>query len=424
MSAILALARSRPFAFGMGYSLLKTAGCDLMVQKVVEKRENIDWKRNAAFASFGLFYLGGVQYFLYVPVFSRLFPNAASFAAKSIAEKIRDPHGLRTLCAQVFLDQMVHHPIMYFPVFYMIKDFVTSETPDPVKAVNEYRGNMTEDLIALWKVWIPSTFLNFGFMPMWARIPWVASTSLIWTCILSAMRGGSDVPATNVFASTDAASMELVTRAVVGPPPRLDQSQNHLLVFVRGPDRPGVISDLCKRFYDNGGTITTSKMMSLGHEFAIMLHVSCSPDDVERLRASLAPTEARLKGSRLRSMATGMEGHTFPDGVHISTRLLDPLVDTAPAPSFTAKVWLTGADKPGLLYHLTQTLADHGLSVEHLQTEQHHQSRPDAPHLFSTHMHVVSSEQPDMSAIRRSLKEVEAKLNVVCSIEAVEVKQR
>ena len=37
MSAIIRLAKSRPFAFGMGYSLLKTSGCDLMVQKVVEK---------------------------------------------------------------------------------------------------------------------------------------------------------------------------------------------------------------------------------------------------------------------------------------------------------------------------------------------------------------------------------------------------
>ena len=37
MAAILRLAKSRPFAFGMGYSLFKTSGCDLMVQKVVEK---------------------------------------------------------------------------------------------------------------------------------------------------------------------------------------------------------------------------------------------------------------------------------------------------------------------------------------------------------------------------------------------------
>ena len=152
MSAIIRLAKSRPFAFGMGYSLLKTSGCDLMVQKVVEKREKIDWRRNAAFGSFGLLYLGGVQYMLYVPVFSRLFPNAAAFAAKTVAEKLKDFKGIRDLFSQVFLDQMVHHPLMYFPVFYMIKDFVTSDSPNPVRAVNEYAGNVKEDLIALWKV--------------------------------------------------------------------------------------------------------------------------------------------------------------------------------------------------------------------------------------------------------------------------------
>ena len=39
-------------------------------------------RRTVAFGSFGLFYLGGVQYFIYVPLFSRLFPNAAAFAGK------------------------------------------------------------------------------------------------------------------------------------------------------------------------------------------------------------------------------------------------------------------------------------------------------------------------------------------------------
>merc|ERR1719454_1565921 len=105
---------------------------------------------------------------------------------------MRDPRGMRNLVAQVFLDQGVHHPFLYFPVFYILKDCVTSDVADPVKAVGDYRKNMEEDLIALWKVWIPSMFINFGFMPMWGRIPWVASTSLFWTCILSAMRGASD----------------------------------------------------------------------------------------------------------------------------------------------------------------------------------------------------------------------------------------
>jgi hypothetical protein len=70
-----------PFAFGVGISTVKTSASDLLVQTVVEQRtlDEIDWKRNAAFATFGCFYLGGVQYALYVPVVSLdSFPFAGS----------------------------------------------------------------------------------------------------------------------------------------------------------------------------------------------------------------------------------------------------------------------------------------------------------------------------------------------------------
>ena len=90
-----------PFAFGVALSCVKTSFSDLLVQKVVERREQIDWKRNAAFASFGFFYLGGVQYTLYVPVFTRLFPHAVKFAAKPLRSKIRDVKGMAQLVGQV-----------------------------------------------------------------------------------------------------------------------------------------------------------------------------------------------------------------------------------------------------------------------------------------------------------------------------------
>lgn len=92
-----------PFAFGVVISTVKTSVSDLIVQKVVQKREEIDWKRNLAFASFGCFYLGGVQYALYVPLFGRMFPNAASFAAKSLKEKLKDAKGIFAVTAQVRL---------------------------------------------------------------------------------------------------------------------------------------------------------------------------------------------------------------------------------------------------------------------------------------------------------------------------------
>jgi hypothetical protein len=187
-----------PFAFGFFLSGFKTSFSDLLVQKVVEQRETIDWKRNAAFASFGFFYLGGVQYAIYVPLFSRMFPGAAGFAAKSLRDKLKDAKGMFQCGAQVVLDQCVHHPLMYFPVFYCTRELVVHDKPDLKRCLNEYRGNMKEDLVALWKVWVPSTIINFAFMPMWARIPFVAATSLLWTSILSAMRGG-DVRSFTLF---------------------------------------------------------------------------------------------------------------------------------------------------------------------------------------------------------------------------------
>jgi len=157
-----------PLAFGVGVSTVKTSASDLLVQVAVEKKDlkSVDWSRNAAFATFGCIYLGGVQYAIYVPLFSRLFPNAARFAAKPIREKLNDSKGLLALAGQVFLDQFVHHPLMYFPAFYATRELVMNERPDLTKAMMLYKDNMSEDLAALWKVWVPSTVLNFAFMPM------------------------------------------------------------------------------------------------------------------------------------------------------------------------------------------------------------------------------------------------------------------
>jgi hypothetical protein len=90
-----------------------------------------------------------------------LFPNAASFAAKPLREKLNDAKGIAAVCGQVFIDQFVHHPIFYFPVFYATREFVMAEKPDLIRCLSTYKENMKDDLTALWKVWVPSTFVNF-----------------------------------------------------------------------------------------------------------------------------------------------------------------------------------------------------------------------------------------------------------------------
>eukprot|EP00439_Symbiodinium_sp_Y106_P023927 s2608_g2.t3 len=124
------IGRKHPFLFGVAVSALKTSASDLMAQKVVERREEVDWRRNFIFFTWGLMYLGGVQYFIYVHLFARRwFPMAEAFAAKPWRAKLADRVGQRNVLAQVFFDQFVHHPFLLYPAFYQVKELIEGGTP-------------------------------------------------------------------------------------------------------------------------------------------------------------------------------------------------------------------------------------------------------------------------------------------------------
>ena len=295
-SSLWTQAKSIPAKYPMGFGVIlsgfKTSFSDLLVQKVVERRDEVDWKRNAAFASFGFIYLGGVQYLIYVPIFGRLFPNAASFAAKPLTQKLKDIPGMFTLAAQVFLDQCVHHPLMYFPAFYITKELVMSKTPNLSKTLSNYQTNMKEDLMALWKIWVPATVINFAFMPMHFRIPFVACVSLLWTCILSAMRGGDVVHGEElaggaVTGSTYQLLKEGLDENFNTTPVEVDWNLAHVNISAAGKQRPGLVALLARHLANVGGNVTHSKMVRLGEEFIIQMHVAVPPEKLDEILKSL-----------------------------------------------------------------------------------------------------------------------------------------
>lgn len=98
---MLSVAKAHPLAVGSGVAGLKAAAVDMLVQRHVEGRESIDWRRTAAFSSFGFLFSGVWQYTLFVKVMPRLCPLAESFAAKPVMAKLRDGPGLRQLAIQV-----------------------------------------------------------------------------------------------------------------------------------------------------------------------------------------------------------------------------------------------------------------------------------------------------------------------------------
>ena len=187
-SRLLSIPRSRPFTFTVAYSGAKTVLADYLVQKHIEKQEKIDTTRLATFGLFGMGYLGAWQYGLQVKAFSKWFPNASTFISQPLNKKLVDKSGQAAVVKQVFIDLFVNHPLTYFPCFYIIQQ--TLHTGAPAGWLSRYMSNAREDLVGLWKFWVPIQCFNFSFCPMWLRVPFVATLSLAWTGVMSFKRGG------------------------------------------------------------------------------------------------------------------------------------------------------------------------------------------------------------------------------------------
>lgn len=196
-SGIFDFARKNPFLFQLGVATLKTAGADIMAQMVVEKKSfaEIDWKRHAVFVVFGFTYLGGFQYYLMVHKYRQWFPTMDRFAQLSVAAKLKDTAGIMDAGKMVLFDVLFHIPILYYPSYYTVKEFVFGYSWNPVDwvqgGVSCYFHNLKDDLIAGFKVWLPSDCIQF-VLPVHLRMPYRHCVSFLWTAYLSFARGAAD----------------------------------------------------------------------------------------------------------------------------------------------------------------------------------------------------------------------------------------
>ena len=289
-----------------------------------------------------------MQYALYVPVFGRLFPGAASFAAKPLAEKLKDGAGMRAVLSQVFLDQAVHHPLCYFPAFYATRELVEHGLSEKSlqTALGKWRENLAEDMVALWKVWVPVMLANFTFSPMWLRIPVVASTSLAWTCILSAMRGagtselalvqGPAEPAFDLYGNQGRALGRLAGRRAV-----LDEGKAHIVLTAAGDLRKGsgLLQQLSAVILAGSGNVVESRAMQLGSDLTLMMLVEVDHAQSAALHMALAEHQRSLQDVHLiirKTDTAAARGAQQKGGVKSSSRFQ-----------------VAALDRPGLVHVVT-----------------------------------------------------------------------
>ena len=193
----MSIPKDYPFAFQLMVATGKTMAADLMVQMVAEGKSlsEVDWKRNGIFVVFGCVYLGGFQYYLLVNKYRQWFPTMEAFAKMSVAEKFKSRAGLLDAAKMVLFDVLVHMPLIYFPIYYTVKELVAGRTWSPVDWVRDgctkYSINFCDDFIALVQLWGPADCIQFA-LPVHIRMPFRHFVSFFWTAYVSFSRGAID----------------------------------------------------------------------------------------------------------------------------------------------------------------------------------------------------------------------------------------
>ena len=131
-----------------------------------------------------------------------MFPRAGIFAAKTLRNKLNDFRGCKDLVGQVFMDNFIFIPFLFFPTYYFTKEIIMPSSNPPVWETtgisgtlrliwNRYSSNFIDDVTMTTKIWIIADIINFGIIPPHFRVSFMAMISFGYTVVLSWMRGAN-----------------------------------------------------------------------------------------------------------------------------------------------------------------------------------------------------------------------------------------
>ena len=172
--------RARPFTTSILVTTVKAGLADLLVQKVIEQRCEVDRRRLATFVIFGGVYQGCFQYWMFNHWFEAVFPGRALWPT------------IKKIAAVNFIGD----PVFFFPCFYLLKESLLRPPSEVLRldtvrcALGNYYSNCCIDWRNTWLTWIPGHCVTYGLLPMHLRMPWVAGVSFGYLSLLSFTRGG------------------------------------------------------------------------------------------------------------------------------------------------------------------------------------------------------------------------------------------
>ena len=167
-----------------------------------------------------------------------------------------------------------------------------------------------------------------------------------------------------------------------------------------GRDRPGIVAGVSGALLEHGANIEDSRMAILGGHFTIMLIVSTPADaDVTALSRDLDEARTRL-GLGALTLEEVADEHTL----------------TRPEPSHIVTVY--GADHPGIVHSVANTLADMGVNVIDVATHLVEEEGAQAIYVMMMEIDLPQDVAPDR--LESELHGVAEREQLDVSVRAVE----
>jgi glycine cleavage system transcriptional repressor len=167
-----------------------------------------------------------------------------------------------------------------------------------------------------------------------------------------------------------------------------------------GSDRPGIVAALARVLFETGCNLEDSSMTRLKGDFAVLLLVSL-------------PRQVTLE-----ALSQNLKKVTDSLGLTLSIRELSAQElsgNGKPALPHTLVVY--GVDHPGIVYRVTQALADQSVNITDLRT---HVTEAKGLPLYSLIMELEIPSLLAAEALRSDLKSLGAELKVEATLTQVE----
>ena len=170
--------------------------------------------------------------------------------------------------------------------------------------------------------------------------------------------------------------------------------ENYLVISAMGSDQTGIVHELAKASADNNCNIIDSRMTVLGGEFAVIMMVSGSWNDIAKLENVIPALAKKL------DLKTIIK-HTQP---------------RQPKQAICYTVNVVALDNPGIVHEISNFFSEQNINIDDLQTGTY-----SAPHtgtqMFNLNMAITIPSDTHLATLREEFMVFCDDLNLDAAIE-------